>query len=77
MDLVARGPDNDRSRGLVRCEFRPCPGRYDHKRHAKGVGRGEAQAVRLPAWDFVLIRDDGSGIRVRPEWPSPKFSLHG
>ena len=76
MQRVACGPDNDRSRGIVRCEFRPCPNSYDHKRHAKGVDRGGAQTIRLPVWDFVLIRDDGSGIRVHPEWSSPKFSLY-
>ena len=76
MQRVVCGPDNDRSRGLVRCEFRPCPESYDHQRHTKGVARGQAQAVRLPVWDFVLIRDDGTGIRVHPEWSTAKLTLY-
>ena len=26
---------------------------------------------RLPVWDFVLHRDDGSGIRLHPHWSHP------
>jgi hypothetical protein len=73
---VVCGPDNDRSRGLVRCECRPCPSSLDNMRHTKGVDRGQAQRIPLPQWDFVLIRDDGSGIRVHPSWSSPKFNTY-
>ena len=40
------------------------------------MDRGEAQAVRLPVWDFVLIRNDGTGIRVHPEWSTAKLRLY-
>ena len=27
----------------------------------------------MRAWDFVLIREDGSGIRVHPQWSTTKI----
>ena len=56
--------DGDCSRGLVRCEFRRRPNSYDHGRQ---VQRG-APNHKLMAWDFILVRSDGSAVRLHPEW---------
>ena len=60
LSVAAQGNDG-RSRGIVACSCAPGPRSYDHKRHAKLKGEGRAQkGVRLPVWDFVFERDDGS-----------------
>ena len=30
----------------------------------------------MRAWDFVLIREDGSGIRVHPQWNTPQIIMY-
>ena len=61
--------DGDRSRGLVSCELRSRPGSYDNKRHdALRKAKTPVQNVRLPMWDFVLIRSDKSAVRLHPQW---------
>ena len=72
--LVCHGPDG-RSRGLVRCEFSQRPNSYDHQRHYQRMmgGHHAVGDPQLRAWDFVLIRDDGSGIRVHPQWSKTKI----
>ena len=73
------GPD--RSGGLVGCRFEPRPNSYDHKRHhAKTSAGGPQTATKLPIWDFVLIRKDGSGVRLHPAWSTTKvesFAVEG
>ena len=61
--------DGDRSRGLDGCAFRPRTNSYDHSRQ---VQRGAPQ-WRLIEWDFVLCRNDGTAVRLHPEWKSPKI----
>ena len=34
---------------------------------AVAAGRDQ-KTSQLPPWDFVLFRDDGSGLRLHPEW---------
>ena len=71
MRLVVCGPEG-RSRGLVGCSFAVRPGSYDHKRsHMMRETTGRGPNVRLPIWDFVLHREDGSGIRLHPHWSRP------
>ena len=68
MEEVVCGPEG-RSRGLVRCEFSERPKSYDHPLHCQKSQGGHAPPQqKLRAWDFVLIRDDGTGLRVHPEW---------
>ena len=74
MEFVV-GPD--RSGGLVTCRFEPRPGSYDHKRHheKRFAGRPETH-TQLRVWDFVLIRKDGSGVRLHPQWSTTKVESH-
>ena len=68
MEFVVNGPDG-RSGGLLGCSFAVRPNSYDHKRsHEIFLRTGTAPDVRLPVWDFVLHREDGSGIRLHPQW---------
>ena len=63
---------NGRSCGLVACACAPRPGSYDHKRHAKLKQDGMPQKdVRLPVWDFVFERDDGTSLRLHPQRATP------
>ena len=61
--------DGDRSRGLVGCEFRPRRNSYDHARQVQP----NASQEQLPDWDFVLVRSDGSAVRLHPDWKKPNI----
>ena len=66
----------DRSRGLVGCEFRRRPNSYDHERQVQDG----APQWRLTKWDFVLLRSDGTAVRLHPEWSTstiPTFAVEG
>jgi hypothetical protein len=58
-----------RSCGLLSCSLETRPGSYDHKRHhaLKQLGYDQPE-YKLPIWDFVILREDGSAIRLHPEW---------
>ena len=81
--LVCGGVEG-RSGGITKCCFRWRPNSYDHQRHnamkeTRGFICGNPK-VRLPLWDFVLIRDDSTGIRLHPSWGTTKvttFELGG
>ena len=67
MAYVVQG--GDRSRGLIACEFRPRPGWHDHQTyHAREAAGHPERNVQLRVWDFVLMRNDGSGVRLHPDW---------
>lgn len=68
MAYVVEGPDNSSS-GLTRCWLAMRPGSYDHKRHhqLKHEKRPQRNA-QLRVWDFLLEREDGSSIRLHPQW---------
>ena len=72
MEVVVTGPLG-RSCGLVGCSFAIRPGSYDHKRHnmLRKSDRNFQHIHKLPYWDFVVHREDGSGIRLHPEWSKP------
>ena len=74
---VAVEGEQGRSRGLIGCELLPRPGSYDHKRHhqLKMAGRPE-RSKQLSVWDFVLRRDDGSALRLHPQWGTPKVETY-
>ena len=59
--------DGDSNRGLVACEFRLRTGSYDHNRQVQLRPRHSPQ---LRCWDFVLIRSDGTAVRLHPGWSS-------
>ena len=68
--------DGDHSRGLVGCAFRPRTNSYDHSRQVQR----DAPQWRLIKWDFVLLRNDGTAVRLHPEWKSTKirtFAVEG
>ena len=66
--------DGDRSRGLVGCEMRKREGSYDHSRQVQ-LPRDHPQ---LRDWDFILKRNDGTAVRLHPQWSEktiPTFAL--
>jgi hypothetical protein len=74
-DLIKVVEGNDRrSRGLVTCSFSPRPNSYGHKMHHVLKQTGQPQPLaKLRIWDFVLRRDDGTGIRLHPNWNRTKM----
>ena len=34
---------------------------------------GKAPTTKLPIWDFVVHRADGTAIRLHPEWSKPRI----
>ena len=67
--FVVNGPDGT-SGGLTHCSFAHRPNSYDHKSHhrLKVAGVSPELQSRLPTWDFVLHRADGTSIRLHPSW---------
>ena len=70
------------SRGIIGCEVAIRPGSYDHKRHHKWKTQNDTSRDKtcFPCWDFVIHREDGTGIRLHPNWSNPKvesFALEG
>ena len=66
--------DGDCSRGLVACEVRRRTGSYDHSRQVYTPG------PQLAVWDFVLKRNDGTAVRLHPQWSTnkiPTFAVEG
>ena len=73
MGKVVNGP-NGRSGGVMGCSFETRPNSYDHNRSAFiWETTGVPPQTRLPIWDFVVHRADGSAIRLHPEWARPRF----
>ena len=61
------------SRGLVSCEFSPRPNSYDAASSRALRDQGLDVNVKLPVWDFLVTRDDGSTIRLHPEFTTTKM----
>jgi len=56
---------------IVSASFASRPGSYDHKRHHAEIKLGCPKTPsQLRVWDFVLERQDGSKIRIHPQWSS-------
>ena len=73
--LVVNG-DQGRSGGLVACFLALRPGSYDHKRHHMlRENRQNGGVPRLPIWDFVVVREDGTAMRIRPQWSTRKVEV--
>jgi hypothetical protein len=79
--FVCRGPEK-RSSGVTHCSFEIRPNSYDHKRMHANRSSGVTPVVegafdgKLPVWDFVIHRDDDTGIRLHPGWSSPKIESY-
>ena len=69
---VVKGPQG-RSCGVVGCSFAVRPNSYDHSRHNMLNDTSTPSSVKLPIWDFVVHRADGTAIRLHPEWSKPRF----
>ena len=69
---VVNGPQG-RSCGVVGCSFAVRPNSYDHGRSHMLKETSRAPSVKLPIWDFVVHRADGTAIRLHPEWSKPRF----
>ena len=69
-----------RSGGLVACFISPKPNSYDMKRHradamtSKRDNTARQFGSRLPEWDFVLVRADGSQVRLHPSFTTTKVA---
>ena len=73
LQIVCHGHQN-RSGGVVRCLLMPRPNSYDHKRHhALRLANTPVEDRRLQVWDFVIIRKDGTAIRLHPQWSTTKI----
>ena len=55
---------------LVSCCVSTRPNSYDHRRHSLTPTDKE-----LNIWDFLLTRNDGSQIRLRPAWSKTKVDV--
>ena len=69
MEVVVKGADG-RSGGLTGCSIESRRNSYDHKRAVQ-------TKEHLPIWDFVLHRNDGTAIRVHPQWSTTKIETFG
>ena len=73
LQIVCNGHEN-RSGGVIRCLLMPRPNSYDHKRHHAARANGEPVTDRrFPVWDFVIVREDGTAIRLHPQWSTTKI----
>ena len=72
---VVNGPQGH-SGGVVGCSLALRPGSYDHKRHHMLRQTGNhADVPKLPIWDFVVHRGDGTAMRLRPQWSTRKVEI--
>ena len=67
MEKVVTGEEG-RSGGLVACMACPRPNSYSHSEHHAWEKEKQPQRPKERDYDFVLIRYDGSGIRLHPHW---------
>ena len=72
---VVNGPQG-RSCGVVGCSFAVRPNSYDHGRSHMLKETSRAPSVRLPIWDFVAHRADGTSIRLHPQWSKPHCTTY-
>ena len=68
--LVITGPEG-RSCGVVGCSVAVRPNSYDHQRcHMIKIMTGKKPELKLPIWDFLVGRSDGTNIRLMMNGPS-------
>ena len=66
--------------GIITCEFAARPNSYDHKvqyneRELGLVNRNRRQELKA-AYDFVLTREDGTGVRLHPAYKGLKIEAY-
>ena len=62
---------------MAGCELSRRPNSYDHKRHNQLKHAQKPYGnPQLRVWDFVLIRDDGTALRVHPQWSTTKIETY-
>ena len=85
MEYVVLGPERG-SGGVRYCYCAPTPGSYDHARAAMFRAM-KAERFRqcwphltscrdlpqLPDWDFVIVREDWTEVRLHPTYSTTKF----
>ena len=72
MRFVVEGHGATRSRGLVGCRIEQLDS-YDHKLMHANRAAGRDCAAMLRIWGFVLSRDDGSTVRLHPNYSNTKI----
>ena len=55
------------------CSFAVRPNSYDHSRSYMLNKTSGAPSVKVPIWDFVVHRADGTAISLHLEWKKPRF----
>ena len=66
-----------RSGGLTGRYFARRPNSYDHKTHHQLMKAGMPQKdKKLLVWDFVLVRADGTGLRLHPQWSNNEVETY-
>ena len=70
LSYVINGP-NGNSGGINNMRFEPRKNSYDHNR---SVQQPSGARMRLPRWDFVVYREDGSTISLHPSWQGTTIS---
>ena len=72
LTYVVDGDDpNNRSGGLRGCSLSLRGGSYDHKRQVQ-----VHQDEKMREWDFLLVRENGSSIRLHPNWNDRKVKTY-
>ena len=56
---------------MVGCETKLRRNSYDHSRQVN-----ERKAKKLLEWDFVIHRNDGTVVRLHPQWSSTKVNVY-
>ena len=76
MAYVVNGAEG-RSGGLTGCYFAQRPNSYDHKKHNQlGKAGMPKKDKKLLVWDFVLVRADGTGLRLHPQWSNNEVETY-
>ena len=76
-DYRSRGKGAEgRIRGVTRCEFSARPNSYAHVQHMIALENGRPIEERMPEYDFVLHRANGTAIRLHPRWKETKFPCY-
>ena len=76
-DYRSRGEGAEgRSRGVTRCEFSARQHSYAHVQHMIAHENGRPIEERMPEYDFVLHRANGTAIRLHPRWKETKFPCY-
>ena len=74
LQKIVWGPQWRQNAGIVRCELTCEDMGYDHRRdraEADGLESWKDQTDQNDLWVFVLTRDDGTQVWMKPDWAHP------